>query len=115
MQAINVTAVTPGFMTALFGTAVLCLAVGIIAVGQWGTPFAALLVIGSLTYLIGVVAVTVAFHVPRNDALATVDPDRPDAADLWSAYHRAWTRGNHLRATAGIIGSAAFIWAVHVG
>jgi uncharacterized membrane protein len=114
MQAINVTAVTPAFMAALFGTATASLALGVVAVLRWGMSFAVPLAVGSIAYLGGVVAVTAGFHVPRNNALATIDPSSPDAADRWSAYHRMRTRGNHVRTAAGVVAAAAFVWAIHV-
>ena len=53
MQSINIVAVTPVFMTALFGTAVACLAVAVSAVTDWRGESSAYLLAGSLTYVIG--------------------------------------------------------------
>jgi uncharacterized membrane protein len=50
--------------------------------------------------------VTVAYHVPRNDALARVDPEGPDGAVYWARYLTEWTRWNHLRAAAGLAAAA---------
>lgn len=115
MQAINVTAVTPAFMTVLFGTAAVCVVLATIAVRQWGAPFAMPLLVGAVAYLIGVIVVTVVFHVPRNDALAAVDPAAPAAAARWATYQRTWTASNHVRAGAAIVAATAFVWALVVG
>ena len=50
-----------------------------------------------------------AYHVPRNDGLAVVDPATVDAARTWSVYMREWTRANHVRAIGGL--AAAGCWA----
>jgi uncharacterized membrane protein len=46
------------------------------------------------------------YHVPRNDALATVDPDSADAASHWSRYLRGWTAANHVRTVAPLAAAA---------
>ena len=51
---------------------------------------------------------TVAFHVPRNDTLAALDPSAVGAADAWAIYVREWTVGNHVRTLSGLVASAAF-------
>src|SRR5918997_1475589 len=57
MQAINVTAVTPPLMTALFGTAAVCQAIAVEAALSWGTPGVALRLLAALLYLVGVMGV----------------------------------------------------------
>jgi uncharacterized membrane protein len=105
MQAINVTAVTPPLMIALFGTAALCLVIAAEATRSWGTPGAALRLLAALLYLVGVVGVTMAFNVPRNDALAALDPQGTQAATYWNTYLREWTTWNSVRTIAS--GAAA--------
>jgi uncharacterized membrane protein len=107
MQSINITAVTPPFMTALFGTAVACLAIGVWALLDWHDSFGPYLLAGSGTYLVGTIGLTVAYHVPRNDVLATLDPNVPDAARRWNRYLAEWTAWNHLRAVAALAAAAA--------
>ena len=102
MQSINVTAVTPPFMLALFGTAAACVALAVSSVSRWGEPGATAGFAGSLLYLIGTVLVTIAFNVPRNDALAAVDPQSAENARLWTDYLRTWTAWNHVRAAAAL-------------
>ena len=96
MQAINKAAPSPLLVTALFGTAAVCVAVAISALTRWGEPAARYQLIGSVLYLAAIV-LTVAYHVPRNDALALVDPNSAGAAADWSGYLRHWTAWNHVR------------------
>ena len=74
MQAINVAAVTPTFMAALFGTAVVCGVLVVSALFAWNEHFAPYLLIGTALYLVGTILLTIGYHVPRNDALARVEP-----------------------------------------
>ena len=115
MQEINVTAVTPPFMTVFFGTAALCVAVGVGAVVDWNGWASALVLIAAAVYLVGVIGVTAAFNVPRNNALATVDPAASDAAERWRRYDASWTAGNHVRTVACLAAATLLIIATRVG
>ncbi len=106
MQSINVLAVTPLFMTTLFGTAAACLALGVVALRNWPGPGAVYLLSGSTVYVVGIILVTIAFNVPRNTALAAVDPNSASGARLWSDYRTGWTAWNHVRAVAGLVAAA---------
>lgn len=108
MQSINVAVITPSFMAALFGTGVVCLVLGIAALPSWHVPGAAYVIAGSLLYLVGTVLVTIVFNVPRNDALAAVDPASAESAELWAGYLRSWTAWNHVR-TAAALAAGAFL------
>jgi uncharacterized membrane protein len=114
MQSINVLAVTPVFMTALFGTGVACLALAIWALADWHDSFGPYLLAGSVLYLVGTLGLTMAYHVPRNNALAAVNPTDPEAEALWRRYVAEWSRANHVRSAAGVIASAALIAALYV-
>lgn len=105
MQSINITVINPWFMGVLFGTAAGCLAL-VVASLLKGLPSAKYLLIGSLLYLLGTILVTIAFNVPLNDALATVNPDSGEGATLWAKYLTNWTLWNHVR-TAAALGAAA--------
>ncbi len=102
MQSINITAINPLFMVALFGTAVACIFLAVSSVLKWHQPSAAYLLIGSLLYLIGTVLVTIAFNVPLNDALAIAKPDSTEGANLWARYLTNWTFWNHVRTIAAL-------------
>jgi uncharacterized membrane protein len=107
MQAINVAAVTPAFMGTLFGTAALCAALMVVALSSWGEAGAAWLLVGGLLYLVGAIAVTMAFNVPRNNALAAIAPESAEGANLWARYVVEWTACNHLRAAACLAAAAS--------
>ncbi|MBE9168598.1 DUF1772 domain-containing protein [Pleurocapsales cyanobacterium LEGE 06147] len=107
MQSINITAINPLFMTALFGTAAACLFLAISLLLNWHQPGAAYLLLGSLLYLVGTVGVTIAFNVPLNDALAIVKPDSTDGANLWYSYLANWTVWNHIRTIAALAAAAS--------
>lgn len=69
MQSIIIVAVTPAFMTALFGTAAACLGLaGWALISMGGAPLA-LVLIGCALYLVGAIGVTIAFNVPLNNRL----------------------------------------------
>jgi uncharacterized membrane protein len=112
MQQVNVTAVRPAFMTLLFGTAAGSAVLGVQGVRSLGDRTSALLAAGGALYLIGVVGLTIAYHVPRNDALAALDPSAPGTAQAWSTYLTEWTRANHVRTACGIAAAAAFTLAL---
>ena len=115
MQAINVAAVTPAFMAALFGTAVACGALVVFALFAWDEPFAPYLLVGGALYLVGTILLTIVYHVPRNEALATVDPHSADAEGHWTRYLSGWTVWNHVRAAAALAAAATLTIALHVG
>ena len=115
MNSINVMAVTPVFMTALFGTGVACLGLVVWALADWHDSYGPYLVAGSVLYLAGTTGLTMAYHVPRNNALAAVQPGDPDAEAHWRRYVTEWTRGNHIRVAAGLAAAAALTGALHVG
>jgi uncharacterized membrane protein len=111
MQSINITAINPLFMTALFGTAVTCLLLTVSTLSKLFQPDAVYLLVGSLLYLIGTVGVTIAFNVPLNNALAIADPSSTQSANLWAKYLTDWTFWNHVRTVAALIAAALFMLA----
>ena len=115
MQSINVTAVTPIFMTALFGTAAACIAVLVSAAIERRDTVSNYLIAGSLSYLVGAIGVTVAFNVPLNNALAAAKPSSGDAVSLWMEYVRSWTAWNHVRTVSALIAAILLMWTVVKG
>jgi uncharacterized membrane protein len=115
MQSINVTAVTPVFMTALFGTGALSLAVLVAGVAALDESYGGWLVAGGAVYLAGTIVLTMLYHVPRNNALAAVDPATPEGARVWERYLTEWTTGNHVRALAGVLAAALLVIGVDAG
>jgi uncharacterized membrane protein len=112
MQSINITAINPLFMTALFGTGAACIFLVVSSLLKWNQPGAIYLLIGSLLYLVGTLGVTIVFNVPLNDALATIKPDSTDGANLWASYLANWTFWNHIRTIAALAAAALFTLAL---
>lgn len=109
MQSINVTVINAWFMTALFGTGVLCIILAIASFLTWQDSGVSYLLAGSLIYLVGTVLVTMVFNVPLNNSLAAVDPASAEGARLWQTYLADWTNWNHVRTVAALASSALFI------
>lgn len=108
MQAINRAAPNPLFMTTLFGTAALCGGLIIVGARNPDEPWAKYLLAGGVLYLIGI-GLTIGYHVPRNDALARVDPTNLEAASAWARYASAWTVWNHVRTVSSLAAAAALV------
>ena len=115
MQSINATAITPAFMLALFGTAVACAALAVWALFRLDEDFAAFLLVGAGLYLIGTIWVTMAANVPRNNALAAVEPSAAEAERVWTRYVAEWTAWNHLRTAAALAAAASLTIALTAG
>ncbi|MEP7455175.1 anthrone oxygenase family protein [Phyllobacterium sp. SB3] len=111
MNSINVTILNATFGLAFFGTALLCIFLTIVSFMRWAEPGSAWLLTGSLLYLIGIIAVTIAFNVPLNDALQAVSPDGPEGTALWTRYLAEWVPWNHVRTIASIGSLVAFVLA----
>ena len=114
MQSINVVALTPPLMIPLFGTALACLALIVAAVANRGEEFAPWLLAGGVVYLAGVIAVTMAYNVPRNDELVRLEPGSAAAAARWPGWAAEWTAGNHVRSVAGVAAAGALAIALSV-
>jgi uncharacterized membrane protein len=112
MQAINVAAVKPLFLTVFLGTSAACAALFAWSLVGWARPGSWWLLAGGLVYLGGCFVVSVLFNVPRNDALAAVDAASPDAAELWADYVATWTAWNHVRTVAALLAAASFTLAL---
>lgn len=112
MQSINVAAVTPAFMTALFGTAIGCVTVAAWAIVEWHASVGPYLLAAGGLYLLGTLGLTIVVHVPRNNRLATIRPDRAEATLAWPAFSSEWTAFNHVRATTALAASLALMLAL---
>ena len=113
MQEFNRQAVQPPFMLCFFGAAVASVAVAVRTLAGRPTvtgsrPARVLAVLGAGSYLVSF-AITVFVNVPRNDALAAVDPASAVGAQVWADYLREWTAGNHVRAGFSTVAFAALV------
>jgi uncharacterized membrane protein len=109
MQQINITVINAWFMTALFGTGAACLAVIVVAFADWERAYGPYLIAAGAIYLVGCIAVTMAFNVPRNTKLARLEPASVEAAAVWHRYLREWTAWNTVRTVASLATTAALM------
>ena len=112
MNSINVTVITSTFMTALFGTGLICLVLIAGAIMDWSQPGSFWLLAGAVIYLVGNPVVTMVFNVPLNDALAVVDPASANGAAVWANHLNQWVMWNHCRTVTAIVAMACFIMAL---
>lgn len=108
MQRINEVIQNPVFFLAFFGPALLAIAIGVAALAGWSEGRGLPLIAGSVIYLTGIIAVTVLFNVPMNNALAAADPASAEGARIWADYLARWTAWNHVRTVAGLAATACF-------
>jgi len=112
MQQINRSVLNTWFLGVFMGTAILSLAMIVVAamersVAAWWSLGAA------ASYLVGTFGVTVVCNVPLNNRLERVDAASEIAESAWITYARAWTRWNHVRtiaSAAATVGYAASLW-----
>lgn len=108
MQQVNVAAPrSASFMALVFGPALLGVVLAVRAVLDWQGASSALVVAGALTHLLGVAVLTAAYHVPRNERLARLDPESD--ADRWPEWLSAWVAGNQVRTVAGLLAGALLL------
>jgi uncharacterized membrane protein len=107
MNSINVLAVTPAFMTALFGTGVVCCLLAVSSLLTYQRAGAAYLLAGAAIYLAGAILVTIVFNVPWNKALAASNHQGSDGGTrVWSDFVSIWTMWNHVRTVASLIAAS---------
>jgi uncharacterized membrane protein len=114
MQSINVAVLNTLFLGTFLGTAVVCIILAAFSLFSWHKTGTGYLLTGSALYLIGTVFVTGMFNVPRNEALAAVDPAGANAAQLWAGYVTGWTAWNHVRTVAALAAAALLTVALYL-
>src|SRR5262247_2159566 len=112
MQSINIAVINPLFLAVFVGTAAACLLLAGSALFKWQRPGTGYLLAGCLLYLAGTFLVTLVFNVPRNEALAAVDPVSADGAKFWTGYLSGWTAWNHVRLVAALAATALIMIAL---
>lgn len=106
MQAINRAVLNRLFLATFLGTAAACVLLTLYAFVHWEVSGTFFLLLGSLSYLLGNFGVTLAFNVPRNNALAKLDANSAEAIAAWRDYVEHWTRWNHVRTGSALAASA---------
>ena len=109
MQAINVVVINRSFLVVFFGTGLLSLVAGGLALWGWDHSSAPLFLAAALFYLVGTILVAMFGNVPLNKRLAAVSAAGPDVRDLWEHYLSRWTMWNHVRTAGAIIGALLYI------
>lgn len=109
MQSINRAAPTPLFMLLLFGTGLSCLVLAIGSATNLEAAHSRYQLVGCALYLLGVVLLTIAYHVPRNERLDAFDPDSAEGVAYWRTYLRQWVPMNHIRTITPIITATLLI------
>ncbi|MFE6487609.1 DUF1772 domain-containing protein [Streptomyces sp. NPDC057757] len=109
MKSINVVVLRPPFMIAFIGSALLCAVLAVVTFVLLPDEGTVELLLGSALYLFGCFGVTVAANVPRNEALAKLDPGSPEAAAYWPTYVREWMVWNHVRTAAAAVASILYV------
>lgn len=104
MQSINIAVKNVWFLSFLFGLVLPC---AWLLYETWGTP-ALLQRAAALIYIVGTLGVTFACNVPRNDALAVLDPVSLEAARMWADYVPSWTFWNHVRCATSLLAALLF-------
>lgn len=107
MQQIN-RSIRPAFLLLFLGSALVALASIIAEAVSWSGAGSAWRIAGDVL-IIAHFVITVAFNIPRNNALERLSPD--DAADqrTWRAIAAQWVVGNHLRGWSAFIGAGILI------
>jgi uncharacterized membrane protein len=113
MRGINVAANSnAAFLLAYFGATILALVVGVMAAIQLRQPGSVWVLVGAVLAILAAI-ITMAFNVPLNNHLDTVNPvglSAADAAREWQAYFSAWTAWNHARTVASFVGAALMLF-----
>ncbi|MBT2411804.1 DUF1772 domain-containing protein [Streptomyces sp. ISL-12] len=112
MQAVNVAAVTPPFMILFVGSALLCAVLAVVTFVLRPEEGTVELLLGSGLHLIGSFGLTMVANVPRNDALARLEPESAEATAYWPRYVREWTAWNHVRPAASAGAAVSYISAL---
>ena len=111
MQQVNKVAPRSLLAVDMVVTLALCLVVAVTALLRLrrdGGLGSGLVLLGCLLYVASFV-VTAIYHIPHNDAFASVAADGPHAAQAWHDYARPWELWNHVRAACALTGSAAMV------
>ncbi|GGV16247.1 membrane protein [Streptomyces griseoflavus] len=112
MRTVNTAAVRPAFMLVFLGSTLLCAVLTVVTFVLWPTEGAVELLAGGALFLVGSFGVTAVANVPRNDALARLEPGSGEAAAYWPRYVREWTRWNHVRTVASAGAALAYVLAL---
>lgn len=107
MQSFNRDAEQAPFMLAFFGAAALSVG-ALITAGREPEPGRRRAMrVAAIAYLAGFL-LTIVVNVPRNTAIAYLDPNAPETTTLWPQLHAVWDRSNGVRAVLSSVATVAF-------
>jgi uncharacterized membrane protein len=112
MNTINAVIVNPPFMAVFMGTPLVCALLLRSCVKEASaTRDSKLTAAGALVLLLGEFLLTLAVHIPKNDALAAYVLGSGSDVSTWADYYTSWTAWNHVRmlasmASVGLLSSA---------
>lgn len=112
MVELNRTVYRSVFMVMLLGLALSAIAIAILALWQLQDAARAMMLIGSATFLSGVMAVTALGNVPMNTRLDDISGQPLELAVYWPVYARRWTRLNHIRTVSAATTAVCWLAAV---
>ncbi len=97
MQGMNGSVRNIVFAPAFFGTGPALLLAAVLCWRGGAVQSAQFLAAAAVAYLTGGLTLTLLVNVPMNEALALIDPQRTDAAEIWAAYSGRWQVWNVTR------------------
>ncbi|HEY6740425.1 MAG TPA: anthrone oxygenase family protein [Actinopolymorphaceae bacterium] len=113
-KAIDLMVMRTLFVVVFVGTGLLSALALVLGITGWNRSDGPYLVAGGVLYLVGVIGITRAVHLPRNSALAAVDADSREGRELWTRVFPTWVRWNHVRTVIALAASAAFMVALRL-
>jgi uncharacterized membrane protein len=111
MQEINRAAPRSLLALDMMATLVLCIVVALVAalsIRSGGGVGSVLLLVGAVLYVVSF-AITVMYHIPRNNELDGVLATGPHAAQAWHDFARPWELWTHARAFTAVAGAASML------
>jgi uncharacterized membrane protein len=112
MNAINRVILRSLFMPVFVGTALLCILLLVTSAFDWSFSSGGPVVAGATLYIVASFISTIAFNVPMNERLASMEGRGTEANGYWAIYLKDWTFWNHVRTIASLAASGLFIWAM---
>ena len=97
MQILNREVFRSAFIVLLVGMAPVAAIIGGLAVAWPPQTGLEEIILGSLSYVLGVFCVTMFGNVPKNKKLAAMADGSPEAQAYWPTYHKGWMFWNHVR------------------
>ena len=112
MQTINDDIQTPVFLLVFLGSGAAGAALAVSSLWSWDQGGAGYRLAGGLLALIGIVVLTVVYHVPRNNSLNAVSADSTAAPAEWARHLREWVPWNHVRTVTSTASLVALLLAL---